>query len=89
MTLNDSKARLYLETIHNFNSDLLGKLWFEYLPNLSESDDYILSFEPSVSFNISKVFSLKMAYRWNYDNEPAVNKGKHDTMYTTSLIAKF
>ena len=64
-------------------------------PNFSESDDYLISFEPSIAVAMNKTFSLKVAYKGDYDNEPAVDadSGERneylDYTTTTSLIAKF
>lgn len=85
----DSKAKLYLEGSKQINKAVFAKLWVEYIPNFSESEDYLINFEPSLSVVMSELLSLKMAYLWNYDHEPALGSAAHDTKYTTSIIAKF
>lgn len=85
----DSKSRIYSEVEKILNENVTGKLWLEYLPNFTESEDYQINFEPSLSVSLSKIFSLKTSYLWKYDHEPVAGKKTHDTTYTTSIIAKF
>jgi len=91
---NYSKGRLYYEFSNKVSNALFYKFWVEYIPNFSESEDYLLSAEPSLSFVLSETFSLKTGYKGIYDNQPALNdageKNKYlDYIFTTSLIAKF
>ena len=85
----DSKGRAYLETSRVFKKDLTGKFWVEYLPNFSNSDDFLINLEPSIIVALSSTFSMKSAYLWKYDNSPNAGNGKHDYNYTLSLIANF
>lgn len=85
----DSKAKVYVEASHKFNANVSGKFWLEYLPNFSESEDYQINLEPSLAVVMTEVLSLKVAYLWNYDHEPATGSVAHDTKYVTSIIAKF
>lgn len=85
----DSKGRAYLETSKNFKKDLIGKFWLEYLPNFSQTDDYLINLEPSITMALSSIFSMKSAYHWKYNNAPNTGIGKHDYTYTLSLITKF
>ena len=86
----NSKARLFYELGGNFNESVSGRFWVEYLPNFDESDDYLVTFEPSLSAALSKTFALKLAFLGIYDNQVNVagNK-KFDYTYTTSIVAKF
>lgn len=85
-----NKGRFYYEISHKLQSNLQYKFWLEYLPNFSESEDYLINFEPSLSVTLSDTFSLKMAYKGKYDNEPNVDGYEYmDWTYTTSLIANF
>lgn len=86
---NDSKGRLFVETNHKFNKIVSGKLWVEYLPNFTDTEDYLINIEPSFSVVLTSLLSLKISYLWNYDNEPVLGNGKHDYTYTTGLLAKF
>ena len=85
----DSKARLYTETEHKFSSHFSAKAWFEYLPNFSESDDYQYSYEPSIIATLNSNFALKVAHKWEYDNQPAPGGQRRDKLFTTSLVANF
>lgn len=91
---NYTKGRLYYEFSNKVSNALFYKFWVEYIPNFTESEDYLLSAEPSLSFVLSETFSLKTGYKGIYDNQPALNdtgeKNKYlDYIFTTSLIAKF
>ncbi len=86
---NGSKLRIYTEYSKQQNENLFFKLWVEALPNLSESDDWQINFEPSLNFTVSKMLTLKVAYLHKYDNSPALDTKNSDYQYTTSLIAKF
>jgi putative salt-induced outer membrane protein len=83
------KGRIYLEGGRKIKNDMTIKLWLEYLPNFSESDDYQINFEPSLNMTLTSILSMKTAYLWQYDNVPAVNTGKHDYNFNLTLIAKF
>lgn len=81
-------ARVFTEFVKYFSDGVYGKLWIEYLPNFTVSDDWQMNGEASVSAMISQVFSLKTSYLLNYDNLP--NTGKTtDTTFTTALVATF
>lgn len=87
---NFSKGRLYYEIVHKKSEDLSYKFWIEYLPNFTESEDYLITYEPSVAFILSNTFSLKTAYKAMYDNLPNIEGNKYtDYTFTTSLLAKF
>lgn len=86
----DHKARLYNEFDHKYSETLQYKLWLEYVPNFTESKDYLINGEVSVTAILSTMFSLKVAYRGLYDNQPADPGFKnYDYLTTTSLVAKF
>lgn len=85
----DSKARVYIEGKKFINKNVNGKLWVEFLPNFSDSEDYLLNVEPSVTVLLTSNFSMKTAYLWKYDGAPIPGNMKHDYNYTLSLIANF
>ena len=64
--------------------------FFQYLPNFTEEEDYQINFEPALTVKMSDMFSLKVAYRGQYDNQlnPGVEKYL-DYTTTTALVAKF
>lgn len=89
-----NKGRVYSEISQKLSSTLSYKFWAEYLPNFTESEDYLINFEPSVSVVLSDNLSFKVSYRGAYDNQPSINEDgsrqKHlDYTTATSLIAKF
>lgn len=86
---NGSKLRLFSEYTRQHSESMFFKLWVEALPNISESDDWQINFEPSLNLTMSKMFTLKVAYLHKYDNEPALGTKNSDYQYTTALIAKF
>jgi putative salt-induced outer membrane protein len=91
---NYTKARLYYEFARKSSESFSYKFWAEYIPNFTESKDYLISFEPSINYVLSNTFSLKTAYKGVYDNEPALDAAKNrneylDYTFTTSIIAKF
>jgi putative salt-induced outer membrane protein len=87
---NFTKGRLFYEVSYKQSESLSYKFWAEYLPNFTKSEDYIISYEPSVAFVLSKTFSLKTAYKSVYDNEPNIEGGEStDYTFTTSLLASF
>lgn len=83
------KAKLYFETSRKHSETVSSKFWVEYLPNFTESKDYLITVEPSVAVTLSSTFSLKAAYKVIYDNQPVAGNQMHDFLYTTSLLAKF
>lgn len=88
--LSSNKARLYGEYAKKVKEGLSYKFWMEYLPNFTNSNDYIINFEPSLAMDLSTTLALKLAYKGSYDNEPAVPTNKKlDYTYTTSLLASF
>jgi putative salt-induced outer membrane protein len=87
---NFAKARLFYEIAYAKTKSLSYKFWVEYLPNFTEAEDYIITYEPSVAFVLSETFSLKTSYRAVYDNLPNVEGNKYtDYTFATSLLAKF
>jgi len=82
--------RIYTELEKYFAETVSGKLWIEYLPNLSFWKAYQLNANLSLNTAISSIFSLKNGYEVRYNNEPpAGTKSNSDRVFTTSLVAKF
>lgn len=89
-----TKGRLYYEFSRKSSDSLSYKFWTEYIPNFTENEDYMVSFEPSINYVLSSTFSLKTAYKGVYDNQPSLDKFNNrneylDYTFTTSLLAKF
>lgn len=62
----------------------------QYLPNFTEEEDYQINFEPAITVKMSNIFSLKVSYRGQYDNQlnPGVEEYLDHTT-TTALVAKY
>jgi putative salt-induced outer membrane protein len=87
--VTDHQARLYSEVSRQNTDSFFTKMWLEYLPNFSESNDWQINVEPSLNFAMNANFSLKVGYLYKYDNQPADGSKRYDTTYSTTLIAKF
>lgn len=86
----DNKVRLYNELTHKISETVQYKLWLEFIPNLTQDDDYLINGEASLTAILNSVFSLKVAYLGMYDNRPAKDGYKnYDHTTTTSIVAKF
>lgn len=82
--------RAYTELEKKWTDGVSTKYWLEYLPNMSESDDFQINTELSVNAALNSVFSLKTGYLVKFDNEPAPGvTAKSDRVLTTALVAKF
>ncbi len=83
-------VRLYFEYNTQFSEAVGAKLGLELLPNLSTSADYQANLEAAVTATMSSLFSMKVGYLGQYRNQPATaGKKRLDSLFTTSLVAKF
>lgn len=83
-------SRIYVAWAVTWNEGVSSNVWVEYLQSFTHTSDSRINLEPSLSVLLSNAFSLKLAYLVNYRNIPAVaGKKQLDTLYTTSLVAKF
>jgi len=83
-------ARIYGEWESKWNNNFSTKYWAEYLPNMTEMKDWQINTELSISAVITSLFNLKSGILLRYDHYPATNVlYKTDTLFTTSLVAKF
>jgi putative salt-induced outer membrane protein len=83
-------ARLYSEFEWAFEKNSAAKIWFEYLPDISENKQNLFNTEISLTTLLRSVFSLKVAYLLKHNEAPAPGTTiDTDTSYTTSLVAKF
>jgi putative salt-induced outer membrane protein len=87
-SLRKSEGRLYTEVLRIWSEPVSSKLWLEYLPSFSDSRDWLLNAELSLSVLLSSFFSLKSSYLVKYDNVPAA-AAKSDRTFLTALVAKF
>ena len=89
-TFNDNKGVLYYELKRNVREGFDYKFWIEYVYNFTRTEDYLINLEPSLAFALNETFSVKLAYKYMYDNEPATEETEMvDYVYTTALLANF
>jgi putative salt-induced outer membrane protein YdiY len=89
LTKGYQKARLYSEAEKYWAPTTSTKLWAEYVPNFTVSQQWLLNSEASVSSSLNSVFAVKVAYGWRYNNSPPLASAqKSDTTFSTSLVAK-
>lgn len=95
---NTSNLRLYSEATQKMTETATFKIYLEFIQAVSSNisttgysvgQDYQFNAEPSVSVMMSKVFSLKTAYLFKYRNYSPVTPKYLDTVFTTSVLAKF
>lgn len=86
---HDSFLRFYTETQKTLDKNSYGKIWVEYLPNLTHNEAYLVNAEASLSGVLTELFSLKMSYLAKYQNAPAAGYERTDTIFMTTLVAKY
>lgn len=87
---SDNKAVTYYEINKVVREGFSYKFWIEYVYNFTRTEDFLINFEPSLAFALNETFSVKIAYKGMYDNEPAVEGYEQmDWQYTTALLANF
>ncbi|WP_413569064.1 YdiY family protein [Bdellovibrio sp. HCB117] len=88
-TTHDNLGRIYTEVNKALDKTLAFKYWAEYLPNFTEPEAFLANTEASLNIMLNSVFSLKLAYLLQYQNQPPAD-GKYSTTTTTmNLVAKF
>ncbi|WP_413585710.1 YdiY family protein [Bdellovibrio sp. HCB274] len=88
-TSYDQMLRLYTEINTQIDKAFSFRYWLEYLPNMTNPDGYQVNTEASINVMLNSIFSLKLAYLLQYQNEPPP-PGEYDTTTTTlNLVAKF
>ncbi len=89
-TSYENKARAFVEWNHKTSETFQYRLWAEYVPNFTIDNDYLLTYEGSATSIINSVFSLKVSYKTIRRNVPVSDTfKKEDSLFTTSLVAKF
>jgi putative salt-induced outer membrane protein len=83
-------GRSFTEWEHKWNQSFSTKYWAEYLPNFSDLKDWQFNSELSLMAMLNSVFSLKSGILLRYDHMPAPGiLFKTDTLFSTTLVAKF
>jgi putative salt-induced outer membrane protein len=89
-TKYESLGRLFAEYSRKLNGSVTTKFWIEYLPNFSDSQAYLLNYEPSATVMLNHILSMKMSYLVKFHNKTmAAGENKEDTTFSTALVAKF
>lgn len=89
---DSNKGRLYVETQKKINPNFSYKFWVEYLPDFAADDENgnQANFEPSIAATLTDIFSLQVAYKGMYNSAPVGDATEYyDSVFTTSLLAKF
>lgn len=86
----DNKGRFYNEFQEKISETVQYRFWIEYIPNFTESRDYLINGEASLVSIINSIFSLKVAYLGMYDSRPVDQALRnYDYNTSTSLVIKF
>lgn len=85
----ESFLRLYTEAQQNMSKTSYAKIWVEYLPNITHSQGYLTNAEASISAVLTELLSLKISYLVKYQNEPPPGYQRTDSIFLTTLVAKY
>ncbi len=87
---NDNKVAAFYQFDKIVREGFSYKVWAEYVYNFTRTEDFLFNIEPSVALAMNDTFSIKVAYKAMYDNQPATEGFEQwDTQFTTSLLARF
>jgi putative salt-induced outer membrane protein len=82
--------RMASEVLATFNPRVSGRFWLEFLPNLTDAENWLLNVDASLISSMSERLSLRLGYGIRFDHQP--NPGADqttDTVFTTSLVAQW
>jgi putative salt-induced outer membrane protein len=85
----ESFLRFYTEMQENIDKNTYAKVWIEYLPNLTNNKAYLTNAEASVSAVLTQLLSLKVSYLVKYQNQPTPGYERTDSIFLTTLVAKY
>ncbi|HEY0930895.1 MAG TPA: DUF481 domain-containing protein [Gemmatimonas sp.] len=90
---NFPAARLGLDYKHNFTELAYFQQTGEYLPNLSDSDAYLMNSESSLVAPLSRRLGLKLSYVVRYNNSPPIREEMRlkttDTFFSSGITVSF
>lgn len=66
-----------------------SKITFEILPSVLDIKNIQTNIEPTFSISFNNMFSLKISYLYKFDNKPGLAGERIDTIYKTTLVAKY
>lgn len=85
-----SKGNFRYNITQKINHNVNYRFWIQYLPNFSRPQNYQINLEPSINVTMTQIFSLRVAYKAEYNGEPNFPGGEYlDHVTTTSLVAKY
>ncbi|MBX9768172.1 MAG: DUF481 domain-containing protein [Bdellovibrionales bacterium] len=83
-------ARVYTKATHKLSEGVSTELWLEYLPNFTNTEDWMSNGEMSLTSQLSSMFSLKTAYQVRYRNTlVGAARSLSDHSFTTAIVAKY
>lgn len=85
-----NRGRLYNELDHIVSKNFRYKIWIEYVPNFTETDDHLFNAEASITSTLTDIFSLKVSYFGTFDTRPVTEDlQSYDYNFTTALVMKY
>ncbi len=84
-----ANARAFLGYVHAFTEQTRFEQTVEYLPNLSDSEDYIINEETAVIANLMGQFALQTSFAVAFDHLPPPGFEKTDRVFKTALLYTF
>lgn len=79
--------RFFTELEKDLNELWTGKINAEFLPNISQANDFRANFEFNLMAKISQIFSFKIGYQIKYMNQPLPGAiYRSETITTTGLV---
>lgn len=82
-------ARVFAGYVHSFTEKSRFEQTLEYLPNLKETEDYIINEESVLITNLTGNFALKTSFAVTFDHQPPTGFGKSDRLFKTALLYTF
>ena len=82
-------ARLFGGYLHAFDEKNRFEQTVEYLPNLRESEDYLINEESSLISNLMGNLALKVSFAVAYDHLPPPDFQKSDRVFKTAFLYTF
>ena len=74
---------------HKFNDKTRVWQTLEYLPQVTDFANYILTFEVGLETALTEIISLRISLRDMYDSVPAPGRKENDLRFVTGVAVKF
>ena len=82
-------ARAFGEYSHVFTETTRFEQTVEFLPNLKETEDYMINEESALITNLFGQFALKVSFSVTFDHLPPEGFKKSDRLFKTALLYTF